>query len=224
MESPHPHLTIADEREAGSLCSGCGAEILHGDHTASCPVCGDIHHVACWRSAEGCCSYHCRTGKSAGQSRAALISISQEELASAVPLPSRSSAFREVDPDQQSVEAKRWNRTAVWAFVLAVLGIPLFGLITGIVAMIVGCLALVSHASNRKGVSLAVLGILLGLVDVVGWAFALNHFLGGNNATVAFQEFAAPDPGRFATCRNRSAGPCGRTSWFSRTRDSPGKV
>lgn len=193
MKSSYPQIIVASEREAGTDCTGCRQEILYGDQTATCKSCGAIHHEHCWWSQDGCRSYECSSGNTSGQSRGPILTVSRDELAATEPLPPPTNAFQEVDAADVRVPEKRWNRTAVWAFVIAILGIPLFGLVTGLIAIVVGCIALVLHSSNRKGAGLAVAGILIGLLDVVGWAIGLHHFLGENHSFVAFQELSAPD-------------------------------
>jgi S1-C subfamily serine protease len=55
-------------------------------------------------------------------------------------------------------------------------GIPLVGVLTGLVAVLLGCLALGGIVSQRqKGTVLAVSGVLLGLGDVVGWIIFLSY-------------------------------------------------
>jgi S1-C subfamily serine protease len=189
VSEANPKLLPAGQREAGSLCAHCSRELQRDEPTALCTKCGAVHHQACWESAGGCGSYECaRSGTFAMPRGLEKISISHADLAAATPLP---------PPVQHKVyepapePPPRWNRVAVWAFAVAVAGIPLFGLVTGIVAIVVACIALVGHTSNRKGMPLAVAAILIGLVDVVGWAFALSSYYGGaGSGIVALSEFS----------------------------------
>jgi hypothetical protein len=67
------------------------------------------------------------------------------------------------------------SRLAIASLVCGIAGIPLFGLITGLVAVLLGVLALGSIRSGvRRGVGLAVPGLLLGVVDVAAWAYLLS--------------------------------------------------
>lgn len=193
MQNSNPFIVAAGDREAGTDCRACGRELELGESTAVCQTCGTIHHESCWSLQGGCGSYECSTGKSSYASTGSTLTISSEELASAEPLPSRPQAFDDYDPHDYQPPEKRWNRVAIWGFVIALAGIPLFGLITGIVAMIVGCIALVGHTSNRRGLWMGVMAVLIGMGDVFGWAVGLYYFVGPNQGFVALQEFAAPD-------------------------------
>jgi S1-C subfamily serine protease len=59
-----------------------------------------------------------------------------------------------------------------------VIGIPIFGVITGLVAILLGSVALGTIGRSRqKGTGLAISGVILGLVDVVGWILFLSYAL-----------------------------------------------
>lgn len=189
MSETNPILRLAGEREAGALCAHCGRELHLAEVAAVCAKCGAVHHQACWESASACGSYECaRSGTYAKPRGLEKITVSHADLAAATPLP---------PPIQHKVyepapePPPRWNRVAVWAFGLALIGIPLFGLVTGIVAIVVACIALVGHTANRKGMPLAVGAILIGLVDVVGWSVALSNYYGSvGGGIVALSEFS----------------------------------
>jgi hypothetical protein len=178
---------FAGSREAGALCAHCGGELRMGEDAALCSDCGAVHHRACWERQGGCGSYECaHSGSYAAPRPLEKLTISRAELLAVEPWspPPRVTSY-EPPPEPP----RTWNRGAIWAFVVAVLGIPLFGLITGLVAIIVACVALVGHSPRRKGLSLAVLAILLGLADVVGWAIGLSHYYdGGAGAMVALDD------------------------------------
>jgi S1-C subfamily serine protease len=118
------------------------------------------------------------------------LTISRDDLAVAVPLPSR--ALRESDQHRTANDAStfgRWNRASVWAFALALLGIPLFGLITGLVAIVIACVALASHTRHQRGLGLAVGAVVLGLGEVIGWAVGLSYYMGVPQQLVALEQF-----------------------------------
>jgi len=112
------------------------------------------------------------------------IQVTADDLESAVPLPRRS---------PQSAVAERWtvpprevprtSRLAVWSFVCAVLGIPLFGIVTGLFAIILAVASLSAMAGTRlRGAGWAVAAILLGVVDIAGWVVGLAVFFGIGSA------------------------------------------
>ncbi len=190
MTKDDPRLMFAGERESGTLCSKCAVEIVVGNSVAVCKTCGAVHHGACWLQLGSCSSYECAAPHSSRETPAGMpLTITNEELAVAVPLPS-STPSHNYESAAETDPVRRWNRTSVWAFALAVLGIPLFGLITGLIAILVACIALVTHHQNRRGMGLAVAAMLLGLFDVIGWAVALSSYLGTPHTAVSLAEMA----------------------------------
>lgn len=123
------------------------------------------------------------------------MTISQDDLAAAVPLPVARRSWADDDSSTTDEPAKKpWNRAALWGFIVSLLGIPLFGLVTGIIAVVIGCVALVLHTSNRRGMGLAVAAIVIGLTDVLGWAVGLQYFMGtGGHVVVSLDDFTV-DP------------------------------
>jgi S1-C subfamily serine protease len=159
-----------------------------GDATAICRACGAVHHEACWLANTGCGAYECAQATRINDNGpAAPITITRAELAAAEPLPSRETGDGNGagSGDPRTSTGRRWNRTAVAAFIVALLGIPLFGLVTGLVAIVIGCVALAGHSHGRRGLALAVIAIVVGLFDVVGWAVGLSLFMGMPHPAVA---------------------------------------
>ena len=181
---------VAGLREAGAGCPFCSADIAPGDGVIVCQACGTVHHQGCWQEHETCGSYECAPARRdpRGDSEPKLV-ISAEELAGAVPLPSRRAAnvfvpsSGSASPAARPDRPGRWSRLAIAAFVCGLAGIPLFGVITGLVAILLGSLALGTlRASAQRGLGLALAGMLLGLVDVVGWLIFLTSTLGQHPA------------------------------------------
>jgi S1-C subfamily serine protease len=89
----------------------------------------------------------------------------------------------------------RTSRLAIAAFITGVAGIPFFGVLTGLVAILLGSLAIGAlRDTGRKGNGLAVAGILLGLLDVVGWIVFLGYFYVQHGQNLQFERFQ-PDLG-----------------------------
>jgi Prokaryotic RING finger family 1/Domain of unknown function (DUF4190) len=165
---------IASAREAGTVCPLCEGEIRAGEAVATCNACGTVHHRTCWDRRGQCGSYACSSGRTSFEGRAALV-VTADELARAVPLPRRTPPPL-LGPGwtAPAPEPTRTSRLAIAAFVCALAGIPLFGLITGMLAIVLGSLALVNVVGTRlRGTSWAIAGIALGLADVVGWVIFL---------------------------------------------------
>ena len=84
----------------------------------------------------------------------------------------------------------RVNKMAVAALVVGVLGIPLFGLLTGFVAILLGSLAVGTiQRTRQRGVGLAITGILLGVADMVGWLILLAVMLSQPDVHLDIQGF-----------------------------------
>jgi S1-C subfamily serine protease len=198
---------MAGERESGTLCALCGNEIAIGQATSVCRTCGAVHHGPCWDSNSGCGAYECSlTSRLHDTGMAATITITHDELSAAVPLPTRQVAGVNDGAGSQTGKKPRWNRTAVASFMIALLGLLLFGLLTGsaalvlvvgciglilgLLAIVIGCIALVGHSHGRRGMALAVLAIVIGLFDIVGWAIGLSRSVGPAHSAVALNDLA----------------------------------
>jgi S1-C subfamily serine protease len=175
MLGPSAVFLAAGLREEGCTCPHCGQATQQGSEIAVCSQCGTVHHRSCWTRQESCGSYNCaparRQNLTGGEPA---WRITAEDLAAAMPLPARTA----VGPAVLRVEPPRTSRLAVAAFVTSLAGIPFFGAVTGLVAILLGSLALGGlRASQQRGSALALAGVLLGLLDVVGWVVFLCVFL-----------------------------------------------
>lgn len=191
-----PTLRTAGNREEGSLCPHCEREISLGEATACCSRCGAVQHPDCWDAHGGCGSYECRPARMVDSANGDVLRITTDELTSAVPLPSFGAADRLLTTAalaKQTEAARRWNKLAILAFVVAVIGIPAFGLVTGLVAVLLGCVALALHNPNRRGVGLAVGGIVLGMADFAVWAVVMFGLFAEHAVHISLDEFE-PDP------------------------------
>ncbi len=193
-------------REHGAVCLHCRQEISAGDQTLICPECGSVHHSGCWDSYGHCGSYECTPSRSTTTHENSMlvtgntpIRITGNDLDHATPLPqARPAAVASgpaisipVGPDPQS---RRWNKLAIVSLVVALVGIPLYGFITGLVALVIGAVSLIGRNSfRRRGLALAVLGIVIGIADFIGWAIYLGHDLVPFNTLTRLDDFE-PDP------------------------------
>lgn len=123
-------------------------------------------------------------------STATSLIISRDDLNHAEPLPEIPS----YEENALTISEKPkilWNKLAIWAFIISLVGIPLFGLVTGMVAMILACIALVAHPAHKKGLALAVSGLLIGFLEIIGWSIGLYYFTGNPQVTsVALSDYA----------------------------------
>jgi S1-C subfamily serine protease len=187
LEENRARSLIACPREVGADCPHCEIEITLGDPIMVCQACGTVHHRACWRDHGRCGSYSCtpaRRPSLARENTLPVMTITKLDLDHAVPLPTATPRLQFAATSDVSVAAKPRrppqgvNRLAIASLVCALVGIPLFGIITGLVAVLLGVLALSSiRATSQRGLTLALSGVLLGIVDVTGWIIFLGIML-----------------------------------------------
>ncbi len=194
-DSPYTNRTAGD-REAGARCPHCGGTIAHGEEIVACVRCGAVHHVSCWHSKDGCGSYDCAPARRIlGENRQAELRITVDEVARVQPPPRSvvvpASYFPGSTVSHDPLQPRRWSRLAIAAVIVGAAGIPLFGVVTGLIAILLGSLALGGiHHTRQRGAGLAVTGILLGLADAVGWiVFLAVYFGSGGHLTISLDEF-----------------------------------
>ncbi len=78
-------------------------------------------------------------------------------------------------PSDQTDPAPNHQRLAVAALITAICGVPLFGLVTGVLAMVFAIKALtgMQRTGNNSGKGMALAGFFLGIADFLGWMFYL---------------------------------------------------
>lgn len=181
----NPTFIQAGDRETGVACPHCRIDIASGDSVARCGSCGAVQHRACWDT-HGCGSYNCAPARrDLNASASDAWHISADDLNNAPPMPTQFSGARIPVIPIQAPQASRRSGWAVAAFVCALAGIPLFGLLTGPAAVILACVAIGQiQQTQRKGLVLACIGLLLGIADAVGWLFLLIHLMAAPSPTI----------------------------------------
>ncbi len=78
---------------------------------------------------------------------------------------------------------------AVAAFVLSLVGIPLVGLVTGAIAVLLAGTALSQITSHPvyRGRRLALAGMVIGMIDIIGWVAVLSVMLASPNLSISSQ-------------------------------------
>lgn len=183
---------IACAREAGASCPFCPADIVLGDPIMVCQSCGTVHHRACWKKLERCGSYSCTPArrKLNHDSVEPVLTISAHELADAVPLPVSRPAFAgqftgAIEPARKSNP----RGMAITALVCGLAGIPFC--VPGLLAILFGALALAGlGATARRGTGMAISGIVLGILDTVGWVVLFGWGISQFSVTNAFERNA----------------------------------
>lgn len=179
MSQPNPETRVAGEREAGVICPHCNACIVRHDSIWECADCGAVHHQRCWHTAGGCGTYECRPARvKLDENVEPDVKITAEDLEYAAPFPSARPATAGVWIPPSRPAKSRTSHLAITAFVVALVGVVLVGVLTGLVAILLGSLALGSiHHTRQRGTWLAVTAVLLGIVDVVVWIVFLSVVL-----------------------------------------------
>lgn len=159
-----------------------------------------MHHLACWEQSGHCGAYLCAPASRRVEPRAleSRLVISAEELSSAVPLAARrvvpAGSVPGASPGPAPPAQPRVSRLAIASFITAIAGIPLFGFVTGAVAVVLAAIALGGLRTNgRKGLGWALSGLLIGLADVVGWLVLMSFVLSNTN-TVGLVDLGDAEP------------------------------
>jgi len=159
----------------------------------ACPDCGAAHHARCWQACDGCGTYDCAPSRrTLGANREPALRITADDLDRCVPL-SRPAPFAPGAaagaPVPRSAQSGRCTLATV-ALVVAVAGIALVGAVTGLVAILLGSLALGDiYRTRRRGAGVAVAAVLLGVADVVGWVVFLAVVLSRPGPVVSIADF-----------------------------------
>lgn len=200
---PTPARRFAGLRETGTLCPHCQVELRTGDDSAVCPDCGSSQHWDCWQSSGGCGSYECSTGNRRGPRNGDgdVLRVSLDDLDLARPLPPSRPTFAvgpipialRLDDDRDDSTPRTWNKVAIAALVVSLIGAPLFGL-PGLIGIVLGAIALAKHTRRQKGLGVAITGLLLGIADCVAWVFVLAFMIEMPGLAVRMDEFDEPDP------------------------------
>jgi S1-C subfamily serine protease len=174
--------SIAGPREAGARCPYCDFELALDDPFVACADCGAVHHRSCWDVHPACGSYSCKPGqREVHNEPAERLVITAEDIAGAIPIRGRPTGAFAPSLSSPPTPSPRVSRMAIASLITAVVGIPIFGLITGLVAIGLASLALSRmQASHQKGLGLAIGGLLLGIADVVGWVAVIAYALTGH--------------------------------------------
>lgn len=189
-----PTFLNAGPRETNARCLHCGQTLQAGEATAVCARCGGTHHATCWQARDGCGSFECAPPRRDLGPAPAALRITTEDIERAVPLAPSPRPAIAAGPRAPGAwpptQLPRTSRLAIASFVLAILGIPLFGALTGLIAVLLASLAIGSiHHTRQRGTGLAVCGLLLGVVDVVGWLVFLSMYMLGGQTHVAIADF-----------------------------------
>ncbi|MHB1561998.1 MAG: trypsin-like peptidase domain-containing protein [Isosphaeraceae bacterium] len=195
----------ASVREAGVGCPHCAVDIATGDAVVVCRVCGTVHHDRCWEAARGCGSYNCapaRRPELAQDHVGPVLQITAAEIDRAIPMANAGLPYRMatgagagdrrgagtivIGPDGRLLHRPGirpgkvlTSRLAIASLICGLLAIPMIG-IPALPGIFLGLLAVGSvRSGKRRGMGLAVAGMMVGLVALAGWGFLIGTFWGG---------------------------------------------
>jgi len=160
------------DSNVGKFCPVCQQKIGINDEVILCSSCGSPHHKKCWHDAEGCSSYFCKKDVNvSSKDRNPDIVISGEEI-STTNIPEQKLINTSIQPEMQN---PKYSKRAISSLILAILGLPFVGCLTGIIAVLLGSSAIAKISSHRnlKGKKIAIAGLGLGAADIVIWTVLL---------------------------------------------------
>ncbi|MFN0195392.1 MAG: trypsin-like peptidase domain-containing protein [Planctomycetaceae bacterium] len=189
MNSTRFEQFTIEEHNPFKTCEICRQEFLSGETACRCSECGTLHHAHCWTMNQGCGSFRCNRLKSSSSSREEVLKITTDELVQAQPQVVTSRFQADESRFDHADFQRTQNRLAIWSFAIALLGIPLFGLVVGLIAIVLACIAMVSHTGRKKGLGFAVAAMLIGLADVIGWSVGLAYYWGETRTAVSFSSY-----------------------------------
>lgn len=185
----------ASSREAGVGCPHCAVDVAVGDAVVICRSCGTVHHEGCWEGRGGCGSYNCapaRRPELAQEYAGPVLQITSAEIDRAIPMAGAGLPHRQatggsagtgagVGPMAIGLDGRLRNRPglrpapvltsrlAIASFICGLLAIPMVA-IPALPGIFLGLLAVGSvRSGRRRGMGLAVAGMMVGLVAVAGW-------------------------------------------------------
>ncbi len=193
----------ASVREAGVGCPHCAVDIAAGDAVVVCRACGTVHHQGCWEAGGGCGSYNCAPARRPGLSQdhvGPVLQITAAEIDRAIPMAGAGLPHRmaggtgvgagagaiAIGPDGRLRHRSGLrpgkvltSRLAIASFICGLLAIPMIG-IPALPGIFLGLLAVGSvRSGKRRGMGLAIAGMMVGLVTLAGWGFLIATFWGG---------------------------------------------
>jgi len=176
-----PEIFTAGSLEAGQVCPCCQSAVSLGDRVGRCPRCQHLQHEACWSERGVCCSYLCEpaTARSEQAGRRPDMVVTDADIAAARPAPRVVVAGAAVRlPSVAPQIPQHYSGLAITAFVTALAGIVLLG-VPGLVAICLGAVAVggINARRDLKGSGFAMAAIIIGALDLVGWAAAGTLFL-----------------------------------------------
>lgn len=189
MSSPE----VAGEREALVSCPWCRCTTAVGETIRRCDQCGTVHHAECWDRNAGCGAYSCAPARHESfPGEVQRLRITDDDLERSRPqtivIPHGAELSRRTW-DEETRQKRPWSRLCVVSFVISLISIPAFGLLTGWISVLLGCIGLVLRQPKQRGLALGALSIVIGIGSSIGWAFFYFQDSPFQAAALSFDEY-----------------------------------
>jgi len=158
---------IAEE----NACAVCGGRFDVGAETVRCPTCGKYYHPACREKAGGCVAPECQ-----GADLKACPYCAEKIKKSAVKCRYCGQILdQELKITLEAGQPKGDVKEAKDALIYSLVGLFCFGFILGPIAIAKGSKALniIRDDPGYTGKGKATAGIVIGIIDIVGWLLGL---------------------------------------------------
>jgi hypothetical protein len=165
---------VAGEREALVSCPWCRCTTAVGESVRRCDKCGTVHHAECWDRRGGCGAYACVPARHESfPEETPRLRITDDDLDRSRPqtivIPHGAELSRSAW-GEETRQKRPWSRLCVVSFVISLISIPAFGLLTGWISVLLGCIGLVLRRPKQRGLALGSLSVVIGIGSSIGWA------------------------------------------------------
>lgn len=175
----------ANPKLAGRPCGWCTVPVPLGAELRLCTACETVHHAACWDGRAGCSQAGCLNAPLVQLDPVAAYAAPREVPPGCVTCPSCAAVVFEdavcsqckaiLSPDGIYHGPQILAPGAVASLVWGIVGLFAFGLIVGMIAISKSGTARAAIKSNPRysGQGLAIAGLVMGIVDIIGWGALL---------------------------------------------------
>ena len=186
----------ANKKIEGKPCGWCQKPLNLGDDASVCTACEKEHHATCWNGKAGCSTTACLNAPlkqldppPPGAAQAARAGVPDGMLkcpqcASVLPIGTQMCPLCRAitSPDGIYHGPKTTAKTATNALIAAIVGAFICGVILGPLAISKGSQAKreIDADPSLQGHGIATAAIVIGVIDLIGWAIALMVRMGGN--------------------------------------------
>ncbi len=169
--SPFVSLRANPKIVEENACAVCGARFEVGGEVRRCSSCGKYYHAGCQEQAGGCVTPECK-----GEELKACPFCAEKIKASAVKCRYCGQILdQELKVTLEAGRPKGEVKEANEALIMSIIGLFCFGIILGPIAISKGTKALniIKGDPGYTGKGKATAGIVIGIIDLVGWLLGI---------------------------------------------------